>query len=604
MTHSLFSSALQLKIDRAVATITDLARASHNCVIGFSSGKDSTVVMALALEAFKRANADGHGQTHYVTSSSTLVENPAIEQHLLYMQDEIRAYAERHNLPIEVRTVTPPLVKQFVVNTLGRGTLPRFIENAAATGRQCSTDWKVDPQSREIAAIKQTANLMGNEPVFLLGTRFDESAARKSAMTARAENALIPVKDKNGNLVLSPICDWTTDDVWTFLASFVTDNPAFDSLSPTSARALFTLYRDGSGGTCGVVLGDGGQKAACGSRFGCWSCCLSGDRDQSMEAMVQDPKYAHLKGLNDFRNLLVNTQFDLSRREVVGRTVSAAGYAPVREDVYSIMFRRQLLRYLLTLDAEEKDRAEDVAAAINRGELARTNENLRMAEAQFEIVNETQLIAIDFMWSLHRANTHAFDAIEIWREIQLGRRYAVPIVDKIEKVAIPAKRWFHVGAYDADAPTDGLRSYVAEQWNPHLHPGRFPYKEATVDGRQERVVYHDTDDELTVDAEKATDFLCLGFESMMVEARQFGGLEGARFYLNEGIVKIAKGKIGTYHRMAKRAQYFDRLQARLNTDYDGLDRYLREHSISDAEHDALLADLTLDADQLSLALAS
>jgi DNA sulfur modification protein DndC len=41
--------------------------------------------------------------------------------------------------------------------------------------------------------------------------------------------------------------------------------------------------------------------------------------------MIEDERFAHLRPLNDFRNYLLAIQWDLSRRELVGRSLSDAG---------------------------------------------------------------------------------------------------------------------------------------------------------------------------------------------------------------------------------------------------------------------------------------
>ena len=45
-----------------------------------------------------------------------------------------------------------------------------------------------------------------------------------------------------------------------------------------------------------------------------------------MESMLTLEKYEYMRPLNDFRKLLMATQFDLDTRELLGRKLSAAGY--------------------------------------------------------------------------------------------------------------------------------------------------------------------------------------------------------------------------------------------------------------------------------------
>lgn len=55
------------------------------------------------------------------------------------------------------------------------------------------------------------------------------------------------------------------------------------------------------------------------------------------------------------------------------------------------------------------------------------------------------------------------------------------------------------------------------------------------------------------------------------------------------MVKLGRGKASDYDALARRAQYWRRLQERLG-DHD-LEDYLQEHSISAEEHSQLLKEL-------------
>lgn len=70
---------------------------------------------------------------------------------------------------------------------------------------------------------------------------------------------------------------------------------------------MLELYRDGNEGTCGMFMADG-KKSPGGSRFGCWTCTITGDRNKSMDSMLSsDEKCSYLRGLNAFRNYLTAT---------------------------------------------------------------------------------------------------------------------------------------------------------------------------------------------------------------------------------------------------------------------------------------------------------
>lgn len=173
---------------------------------------------------------------------------------------------------------------------------------------------------------------------------------------------------------------------------------------------------------------------------------LTGDKDKSMDSMLTVEKYAYMRPLNEIRELLMATQFDMGTRELVGRTVSPAGFLAVGPDVYSYQFRRSLLRYFLSIDANERDRAEETEAEILTGRLADTKDNRMMASPTFEIVSLQQLALIDWHWSNHYEAAEAFPAVAIWYDVNvLGRRYSVPEIAKAPRLTIPTKRWIKVG---------------------------------------------------------------------------------------------------------------------------------------------------------------
>jgi len=576
--------------EAAIAVLLGLIRKGHSLVCAASFGKDSSCCVVLMVEAVRRAVEEGIFIRHFVTTSSTGVENPASESHALRCQDEIRAFCEEHGLPIEVHTVYPSLASSFVVSTVGRGTLPRTPETGKA--RACSSSWKVAPQQRLAAELsEQVQQENGRSTVTLIGTRLEESASRKERMIARGESATTPALNPDGHLVLSIVKHWTLDDVWEMVHSIASpEKSAYPvPLSPQSIERLFSLYRDANEGTCGVLLGDGGNRAACSARHGCWSCQIVGDKDKSMESMLKDEKYAYMRPLNELRNFLVASQNDFETRELIGRTVSKVGYIGIRPDVYSFEFRQQLLWYLLSIDADERDRAERMENDIAIGRVEDTPDNRMLSSPMFENVNFRQLALVDFHWSLNCFASSAFPALSIWYEVNhLGRRAKIPTRFKAPKIALPTKRWFAVGNFDHDGiPSEGLRSHSDELWNKHRFPDRI-FTHRVVDG--ERTVWFEEDDNLTIDAEEACLFITCTFPAMFIDARSYPAIEGARWWLNQGIVKLPKGQAARYQEIAKRNQFFFNLAAKLDLAPDELNSYLVKNSITNAAHEKLLSD--------------
>lgn len=584
------------KAEQAIAALFALIERGYSLCMT-ASGKDSTVATILTLEAIRRANVAQVDQApHFVTSADTLIDNPPLSMHIRGFLDEVADYSDKNKLNVTTHIAKPALASQFVVSTIGRGTLPRTVHNSVKEGkgvRPCSDDWKVRPQKKLKAKLCDDAIQQGYlPPITILGTRHSESSTRDANMRRRGESAHSVLVGPDGDLTFSPIAEWDTDDVWSFLSQFGNETlaPFPAPVSSDCINRLHALYRDANDGICGVILGESGTRKPCQSRFGCAFCLVSGPKDTSMESMIAEPGHAHLKGLNSFRNYLMATQWDLSLREIIGRTISPAGYVRIQPDVYSFEHRMTLLQMLLTLDVREAERAEKLTDDIDAGLVDDTHANRALCEPQFEFITPQQLVAIDFQLGLHHSCPHAFPAIAAWFEIRkFGRRYDIPTIEHpAQQKPIPLHGWFHVGGnFDANVPTDGLRSYQDELWNKYRHPDRISTYAQTPTG--ERVCYFEEKDSFSVDALDASLFVTCAFNTkMLVEARYSSGLESSRLYLNEGLIKLPKGKTDKYNHMARRAQYFSHLCTKLNLSEKEMNQFVISRSISNPDHTKLL----------------
>lgn len=86
-------------------------------IIGFSGGKDSTVVLTLvwkALLSIRKEFGDAAlARQIYVVNNDTLVENPIITDYIVEVLDCIRTAASEQKLPITVQTTVPKLEDSF-----------------------------------------------------------------------------------------------------------------------------------------------------------------------------------------------------------------------------------------------------------------------------------------------------------------------------------------------------------------------------------------------------------------------------------------------------------------------------------------------------------
>jgi DNA sulfur modification protein DndC len=243
-------------------------------VIGYSGGKDSTAVVQLVWLALSDLPEERRTKPVYVITTDTLVENPIVASWVTKSLNVMGEHAALVGVPVKPHLIEPEVKQTFWVNLIGKGypaPRPRF--------RWCTERLKIKPSSK---FIQDVANQHG-EAILLLGARKAESAVRAARLNEREKDrsdGLSPHPELINTLVLSPIQDWTNDDVWTFLMRV--PNPWGHS-----NKDLMAMYRGATeDNECPVVVDT--STPSCGnSRFGCWVCTLV-DQDKSMSAMIQN----------------------------------------------------------------------------------------------------------------------------------------------------------------------------------------------------------------------------------------------------------------------------------------------------------------------------
>ncbi|WP_116894789.1 phosphoadenosine phosphosulfate reductase family protein [Pseudomonas savastanoi] len=588
-------SRIVARAEACIARIGELIDQGYTCCSAVSFGKDSSVVLTLMLEAIRRRVEAGlYVPPAFVTTANTGTENPGMETYADAMITELEMYCARHDLPITVIQVQPSMTSSFAYATLGRGKLPVF----AGASRSCSVDWKLRPQQK---ALKQLLSTLQNpgELVTFVGTRLSESTTRATNMRVRGEDEAGRLSlNEHGSYNCSIIADWEMEEVWELLMACDANRGGPYRTYVDNFDWCLDLYKEANEGVCAIITGDGGNKAACGSRFGCAWCTVTGERDKSMEAMIASApeKHGHMVGINRFRNHLINTRWDMGRRDWIGRTYSEAGYINVTGTAYNAEMRRELLRYLLTLDVLEEERAEEHDARMFLGELEKTESNETLRGITFQYITPKNLLAIDFAWSLSYGFDHAFPALTEWYEIRvLGKRYLIEDVAPVEKGIIPEQRWFKLDDWQSPALEMGLQDSYLEATNKDRYPERPAMRTIRdrFEGKERQIVYYEEADEMDIDPADAMCFVDEFDEAFYEMAKGLAPTDSAKFYLNKGMVKLARGKAADYDEMARRAQFWQRMQRDLGgTD---LRSYIRHLSISNAEHDAILESLNADA---------
>jgi len=308
-------------------------------VIGYSGGKDSTLVTHLVFEMVMSLSPSKRMRNVHIVANDTLVESPLVVQHMVNSLGEIENAANIFSLPI-IATVTRPAPGQsFWVNLIGRG-----YPSPNRTFRWCTDRMKIAPTSRYITEQVDQAG----RAILLLGVRRSESASR-SATVRRYDTGerLHKHNDLSGCYVFRPIVELSTDQVWEFLAL---NNPPWGG----TYRNLINLYRNASGGECPVITSrdDAPSCGTTSSRFGCWTCTVV-EKDRSLEGFVESG-YSEFTPLLDFRDWLVTIRNEKERRQARRRdgriTITSNGtFIP---GPFTLQTRTEIYKRLRSLELE------------------------------------------------------------------------------------------------------------------------------------------------------------------------------------------------------------------------------------------------------------
>lgn len=310
-------------------------------IVGFSGGKDSTLVAHAVFDALLAISPSNRTRPVHIVSNDTLVESPFVMAHLNKVTKQIEQAAADLGLPVVVRRTRPDLDKTFWVLLIGKG-----YPSPNSQMRWCTDRLKIQPTS---TYIRDNISTHG-AAIVVLGVRRSESIRRMMTVD-RYENERGTNLNEHGSItgayIFRPIVDLSTDEVWELLGSFTAPWGG-------SHKDLFQLYRDAEGGECPVVLSKE-EAPGCGtknSRFGCWTCTVV-EKDKSLQGYIDSGNHAY-QPLVSFRDWLVEIRNDPSRRSAIRRngrlTFDLTGkHIP---GPFTIQARREILDRLLAVQRE------------------------------------------------------------------------------------------------------------------------------------------------------------------------------------------------------------------------------------------------------------
>ena len=311
-------------------------------MIGFSGGKDSTLLVCLVMEMLQRLPAEKRNKTVYVVSSDTLVENPIVGNYMHRMSKMINQNGAELNVRADI--IYPKVEDTFWTKVIGLG----YPTPEAPGFRWCTERLKIHPMN---AYTMETIKNNG-EVILLLGVRKAESIARANSIrSGEIEGKLLrPHNDIENAYIYNPLTEIPNEEVWKFLLKG-------DGISPWGSdnKYLFSLYQGENLGEEQSVIGEIDKEkipVTGNSRFGCWICTMVKE-DKSLKTFI-DRGESWLIPLRDYRNWMVELRSTPSARETKRRNGSvyrrpdgSLGLGP-----FTMATRQEMLRRLLQLEVD------------------------------------------------------------------------------------------------------------------------------------------------------------------------------------------------------------------------------------------------------------
>lgn len=309
-------------------------------LIGYSGGKDSTLLCCLAMEMLQRLAPQQRHKTVYIVSSDTMVENPIVKNYMHRMSAMINQVG--NELKVKADIIYPEIADTFWSKVIGLG----YPTPEAPGFRWCTERLKIHPMNKYTLDTIKT----NGQVVLLLGVRKAESTYRANNIRSREIEGkiLVPHTDIEGAHVYNPLTEIPNDLVWKFLLKG-------DSRTPWGSdnKYLFSLYQGENLGEEQSVIGeiDKDKIPVTGnSRFGCWICTMVKE-DKSLKAFINRGE-TWLEPLRDFRNWLVELRSAPTTREnkrrngqMYKKSDGEYGLGP-----FTMASRIEILRRLLQLE--------------------------------------------------------------------------------------------------------------------------------------------------------------------------------------------------------------------------------------------------------------
>lgn len=427
------------------------------------SGKDSSVVVLMAVEAYRQSIQAGlvePSRPLLVVTVDTGAEAIALKMYVHYVRKRLLEFGKQIGINLCYDIIQPPINDQYFIKyTGGQKLVPSVTRH-----QDCSIILKVDPSERYIKQAIKKYSECNYKLVSCVGSRIGESQHRAGNMKKQGLsmitadsilNDMAHVEAAGCKMYkLAPIKHWETEQVFDLLR-IAGSNPikrvpgiAIDSYL-TNFGLLLELYGNGSNEVCDIIVGQKNNGCGGKARFGCVTCTLVGKTDNSATGLSKLPRWNALGSENALRvrDYLWRLSNDMDARALHARAYDPVTYNRValQPNTLKPKYLEKMVRYAAQLTLDSIRIAKQFAELVANGKemehegysdiandpnippktkrlfLEMYREWAQDPKSLNYLFDEAQSLLLSFRWSIDGIGAAPFRPYAIYKQLESGQ---------------------------------------------------------------------------------------------------------------------------------------------------------------------------------------
>ncbi|CCO44186.1 hypothetical protein VIBNISOn1_1050012 [Vibrio nigripulchritudo SOn1] len=430
------------------------------CVVAASLGKDSTIILLIALEAYRQCKErrKDFDRELIVNTVDPRIEELPLKMYVNFTIPRIEQYAKKVGINLTYNHIKPSKMSSFLYRYVGAR---KFLTNATRNG-DCTELFKLSPARRQFALDRKRLKV----PIInLVGSRKKEGVRRSTNMKKQDiySRTSMDVQDilKHGasEATYAPIRNWTAVEVFDALKIAGSDPliqidgegiPHFEEHS----GLLIEIYGDASTPeTCSLNVGQDGvdTNSMCGSsnpnRMGCTFCTIVTE-NKSGASFSKKVRWSslHLDKALRIRDYMYRLSMNEEARGFHARSIDPyLNRIMLQSNTLKPQLIAKIYRLLCQLSADSYNTARENAWGNvcdfegykdieNDPHMNRKTKKLflemysaQIVEHLYDIVTRDDAILLSYLWAIDGVALLPYTPIAIYEEVHnKGKRIPYP----------------------------------------------------------------------------------------------------------------------------------------------------------------------------------